>query len=120
MKIVFMPVLSVAVASTKFPLLHVAKIPAPATDHAEEEDTPNANLESKGPPNLKTTRTMLCLSNGHGEDSIAASILIELLVYHLSISKGWRLIFDILLADGSWNFSPLMVQKFVHEIWESS
>jgi hypothetical protein len=42
-----------------------------------------------------TTRSLLCLSNGHGEDTIAASILMALLV---GIHKTFFLLSELLFA----------------------
>ncbi len=45
-------------------------------EEEDDEEVDKAAHRSSRP----TTRSLLCLSNGHGEDTIAASILMALLV----------------------------------------
>jgi hypothetical protein len=46
----------------------------------EEEDDEEVDKAADRRSRPTTTRSLLCLSNGHGEDTIAASILMALLV----------------------------------------
>lgn len=71
----------------------VAKISVPLMHNVEEGDL-DANWKLKEPSDPITTRSLLCLSNGHGEDSIAASILTQILVRHLLFSS-WGSLFEI-------------------------
>jgi hypothetical protein len=46
----------------------------------QEEDDEEVDKAAHRSSRPTTTRSLLCLSNGHGEDTIAASILMALLV----------------------------------------
>lgn len=70
----------------------VAKISVPLMHNVEEGDL-DANWKLKEPSDPIITRSLLCLSNGHGEDSIAASILTQVLVCHLLFSL-WGSLFE--------------------------
>lgn len=54
--------------------------------HNVEEGDLDANRKLRKPSDPITSRSLLCLSNGHGEDYIAASILTQVLVRHLLFS----------------------------------
>jgi len=77
----------------------VARISVPLMHNVEEGDL-DANWKLKEPSDPITTRSLLCLSNGHGEDSIAASILTQVLVCHLLLFSLWGSLLEISEIEG--------------------